>query len=749
MVKPLPKPKKTMNSAKKKRKAVTKKSRAVSAVPGATDGAIVVFCAYGCGISYTTYPRNVNRPHWHKTLRKLNAHESQRCPRNEDRKRRCRKNSKIRISSTANAPVKKNASSVVITRDLGPGAPSVAPDNAASPVTSSVRASIRRHSRILAATIANAAPGSQRSGPASTAQNARQAATQPARPPLPPKSVHAPSRTGPARDVLNPAAMRKTHNDSFSSLGADNFEGLASLMTSILESPMTDVELEDQELLDRLGRELTPGISPLEEATGVYWTEPSGATARERASAEAGVRSMVEAEQRQRQSPEESWRCGAALTFTRQVFPEFSTKLQRHIRRNSSKVSLVEQRRRALAQANEFSDATLSDNFGTIHAPAILTTMHLRWGIGQEVPVTHEGQIHRGNIVAIGGERGSAALVQFFDRDGQMMQQLHRTDAPVEIGFTRHSWIADVKAPQDSVSASEAIAKALASLETTSGATTRQRRPSGPNQRIVSVFSRAPSKGAARGCTASLKSGGGSGGRPSRASSTASQDQLEAFPDLNDSDHSSHQTADNDEDDDDDADSFADDEVKDEPLSLAAALGSKDFSEFDGADLPDFGDAALSDTLARRASSLSLLFDTDETQAFELARAAHDFFAAEGSADAAQQQQPVFPMPSANASTHTKRSRRGSVRGVRPSPKTTTANLVNNLRRVFDDARRLSGMKLPRRHSLNSVGSDDSLNGMLDSPALDNPGLGSDVLQGIDLAALELEESTRGNDSIF
>lgn len=87
-----------------KRKAPKKKSREIRQIPGANDGSIVIFCAHGCGISYTTYPRTVNGPHWHKTLRKLNAHEAQRCPRNHQRKRCCRKTNKIRASSTANEP---------------------------------------------------------------------------------------------------------------------------------------------------------------------------------------------------------------------------------------------------------------------------------------------------------------------------------------------------------------------------------------------------------------------------------------------------------------------------------------------------------------------------------------------------------------------------------------------------------------------------------------------------------------------
>ena len=92
--------------------------------------------------------------------------------------------------------------------------------------------------------------------------------------------------------------------------------------------------------------------------------------------------------------------------------------------------------------------------------------MHLNWGIGQEVPVQHAGRSYRGNVVAIGGYRGAAALVQFFDGEGQMRQQLHRSTAPYPGGFSEASWIADVKAPADKAAeAAEAAAAALAEAQ--------------------------------------------------------------------------------------------------------------------------------------------------------------------------------------------------------------------------------------------------------------------------------------------
>ena len=45
------------------------------------DGPLVeVFCSWGCGVSYKSLPKHLDQQAWAKTLRKLNAHESQRCP---------------------------------------------------------------------------------------------------------------------------------------------------------------------------------------------------------------------------------------------------------------------------------------------------------------------------------------------------------------------------------------------------------------------------------------------------------------------------------------------------------------------------------------------------------------------------------------------------------------------------------------------------------------------------------------------
>lgn len=87
----------------RKRKSCARKARVVSAVKGTPN--VIVFCAHGCGTSYTTLPRDVDKLQWNATLRKLNAHESQRCPKNGNRTRRPRRYSKIRKSCTANPSV--------------------------------------------------------------------------------------------------------------------------------------------------------------------------------------------------------------------------------------------------------------------------------------------------------------------------------------------------------------------------------------------------------------------------------------------------------------------------------------------------------------------------------------------------------------------------------------------------------------------------------------------------------------------
>lgn len=62
---------------KKRKKTKEKKTRVVTPCQ---DGIHVrVFCAFGCGTCYKTLPREVDQKGWAKTLRKLNAHESQRC----------------------------------------------------------------------------------------------------------------------------------------------------------------------------------------------------------------------------------------------------------------------------------------------------------------------------------------------------------------------------------------------------------------------------------------------------------------------------------------------------------------------------------------------------------------------------------------------------------------------------------------------------------------------------------------------
>lgn len=64
-------------SRRKKKKTKEKKNRRVQSCAG---NFVNVFCAWGCGVSYKSLPKQTNQKAWAKALRKLNAHESQRCP---------------------------------------------------------------------------------------------------------------------------------------------------------------------------------------------------------------------------------------------------------------------------------------------------------------------------------------------------------------------------------------------------------------------------------------------------------------------------------------------------------------------------------------------------------------------------------------------------------------------------------------------------------------------------------------------
>lgn len=64
-----------------RRKRKKTKERKDRLVRPCKDGICVnVFCSWGCGVSYKSHSKHVDQKAWAKTLRKLNAHESQRCP---------------------------------------------------------------------------------------------------------------------------------------------------------------------------------------------------------------------------------------------------------------------------------------------------------------------------------------------------------------------------------------------------------------------------------------------------------------------------------------------------------------------------------------------------------------------------------------------------------------------------------------------------------------------------------------------
>jgi len=69
---------------------------------------VKVFCSFGCGTNYRTLPKHTCQKSWAKTLRKLNAHESQRCT--------CNPNA-TRVSSKAKAEKRKAVDE--LTNDCG------------------------------------------------------------------------------------------------------------------------------------------------------------------------------------------------------------------------------------------------------------------------------------------------------------------------------------------------------------------------------------------------------------------------------------------------------------------------------------------------------------------------------------------------------------------------------------------------------------------------------------------------------
>ena len=710
---------------------------------------------------------------------------------------------------------------------LGPGAPSVVPDGGAAQVAASRRASIRRQSQLFVASVAAAVSAA---APESTVTSTRthhkaaRSADDRATPELSlsPEDLQATKDSatvakgaGGGDSMLRASLLppKSARSDSLSSLtsllSGESVVKMEELMNSLLQAePVSDLELEDRELHERLSRELSLNTSPDTPATGVYWTEPLADTPAAAAKAIRRIQQAVDAEQRLRQSPEESWRCGAALSFTRQIYAEFRKRLAavrarsplaRTSRRTGDavggafstlKVSTDGQRGKAGAIAGPLELARLRgpdstggaqkrdaspsaraahDSFGTIEAPAVLTTMHLNWGIGQEVPVRHKGRNHRGNVVAIGGYNGSAVLIQFFDGEGEMLQQLHRSSAPYPSGFNEGSWIADVKAPHDDAAA--AAVEAAKALAVAGGHfDQKQRRASGPNQKIVSVYSRPSPRTSPRGGVGvrSLSSAlGSSVGRSSASqqpkalassstssaqSSAAAPGNLEEFPELDTLD----------------TDLIDGDLVDEEPSSLLEGPEMDDeFAGLDG-DALDFSSwsrrsssiSALNGggDSASRAASISSLFaglgSSANMDPFEISRMAQELFAANATAAGPAVEMvpdgaaPPGSTPNPNSSVHTaaavgeapgtaagrpriqkKRSRRTSVFSSTVSL-ASTANIVGKMKRALSQARRLSGKKNARNASVTSIGSLGS-------------DLGDQLLDELDIAALELEESRR------
>lgn len=65
-------------TSKKRKPRGRKKPRKIENISGTQE--VYVHCTYNCGRTYRTMRYPLDKKAWHKTLRKLNAHESQRCP---------------------------------------------------------------------------------------------------------------------------------------------------------------------------------------------------------------------------------------------------------------------------------------------------------------------------------------------------------------------------------------------------------------------------------------------------------------------------------------------------------------------------------------------------------------------------------------------------------------------------------------------------------------------------------------------
>eukprot|EP00591_Stephanopyxis_turris_P006027 CAMPEP_0195520256 /NCGR_PEP_ID=MMETSP0794_2-20130614/16480_1 /TAXON_ID=515487 /ORGANISM="Stephanopyxis turris, Strain CCMP 815" /LENGTH=552 /DNA_ID=CAMNT_0040649575 /DNA_START=68 /DNA_END=1726 /DNA_ORIENTATION=+ len=352
-----------------KRKSCVKKSRVVSAVPGTNK--VVVFCAHGCGISYTTVPHHVNKKEWHKTVRKLNAHESQRCPKNPDSQRCPRKHPRVRVSSTANPSV-------------------LAPAEQQKLLAKAKKRKAQKRARAKA-----------------RSQTPKHVAESVGRKPV---DVHS-----------QPNFWGSTMSEFSQFLEAKELEDRLNEENIILHQP----SLEEEIVTGVYWTEPTEIRSDI-DAAQLYCDELERRLAEPDWRKNSRCRAAREFTQRIFPEFEAKLRKMRAQVDRSKFWNERPAWSANPAATDSSDSSGADRKRSRRSASPSSPDSP----FGHIDSPNCLTMKGHRWGLGQEVFVFSglDGGRRRGHVVGIGGFQGSSVLVQFYaaaECGGSLKQQLH------------------------------------------------------------------------------------------------------------------------------------------------------------------------------------------------------------------------------------------------------------------------------------------------------------------------------------
>ena len=364
-----------MVAHQKRKKSCVKKSRVVSAVPGSNK--VVVFCVHGCGISYTTVPMHVDKPAWHKTLRKLNAHESQRCPKNAACQRCPRKHPRVRASSTANPVVA--ADTQIKAGDLTHSAPPAPPVHKHLVEASSLRDyAVAADEDFWGCSLENV-------GAELEAQELEGRLSEESQLLLDPGSE--------ASVVTGVYWTQPTENRDDTS-DAYNAEVLRRL-----SEPVSDEEMRRKAAHDFVRRVFPEFQAKLERMRARGNLSGCWGTAATRV------------------------KRGAPLTSA-----ESSSVASSSLSSTPANASVKKRQRHGPAPA---SPAGL---IGQIDLPDVLTLKAIPWGLGQQVSVhsAADGGRCEAHIVGIGGYQGSSVLLQFFAPNGSLRQQLHNSSEAKE-----------------------------------------------------------------------------------------------------------------------------------------------------------------------------------------------------------------------------------------------------------------------------------------------------------------------------